>query len=165
MVVVLRSSRLVIIAEETTFRGLECCPVFFFLFVLHTTFNVFIKLFKQLGAFRTARCKQCSLVQITHRQTCAQISEKPKESRKMCTAHKMCASFFSTTFVMNIFHSDKYVARYSRDMCRNACSCSYKETVFLSDDDRNLNVSRNIVITNIRFNENLLLGYRIVTCS
>jgi hypothetical protein len=38
--------------------------------------------------------------------------------RKKCTGRKMGVWFFSTTFVRNIFRSDKYLVSYAWDACR-----------------------------------------------
>jgi len=37
------------------------------------------------------------------------------------TEHKICVSFFSNTFVSNIFHSNKNSARYNRK-CTYVCT-------------------------------------------
>jgi hypothetical protein len=40
-----------------------------------------------------------------------------------------CVSFFSTTFVENVFHFDKYLVNSTRDMCRNTCRSSCKVSI------------------------------------
>ena len=42
------------------------------------------------------------------------LSHKRREFRKKVTEHKTCAVIFSTTFICNIFHSVKNLARYEQ---------------------------------------------------
>ena len=60
------------------------------------------------------------------------LSHKRYDFRKKAIEHKMCVFIFSTTFVWNISHSKKNLARYLKTFEKSSC----KVPVILSDFNR-----------------------------
>jgi hypothetical protein len=74
-------------------------------------------------------------------------------------------SFFSTAFVQNIFHSDKYLASYIQDANNNVFRPSWKVSTVLANFKQNQNLHTNCSTSSkIKFNKSWFGGSKIVTC-
>ena len=112
---------------------------------------------------RNAPCAILPSVACPALQYFSTLSHKRHDFREKVTEHKMCVLIFCTTFVWNISHSEKNLARYDQNVYRSACKVplifpDFKEIWIFSTD-----VSKNTQIR-IKFYENPLSGSRVFPC-